>query len=476
VPGTITPIPNTGLLVHHSPQGSSLNVVLLDCQLHFSHIFIAVKTLQMKYIALSVLCSLLTFFACAQKDYKKAVIHTKTGDSLRCLLKDREWLENPTSITIRTIPANITQEVNIGDISRIIIENGDYYQSANVKIDQTPSEFQTPYLDPLLIKFEQAQVLLQVEYAASPFTLLSLRRRGRFYLYIQKNDEEPRALIYRKVLLVRDGVSFETEDNTFISQLAELLAGCAKAVKKTDNASYSTANIISVLKVYNEECGGKTAQFSNEKRLTGTMGFYLIGGMLVNNPVFAGRNGFTGSPFITSNHLKTEPTFSGGIRLQYLLPRAHQRMAVLLDLLYNSYSSTVTEIKNFTSNDLYTRETLTLQPALIKTAFMARYYLADGAFRPFLQAGFAGGLTISHEESVVLDDYYAGQSHISVTNPYNGISYKKTHMGFTGGGGVAYKRISADYRYEHITGSVNIINMRSSVTSHSVLIGFRINR
>ena len=432
----------------------------------------------MKSITVLLLCCQFSSIVFGQTDYKKAVIHKRSGDTLQCLVKDREWLENPTSITIRTMPGNTTQQLNISDIKKIIIENGDHYQAATVKIDLTPTEFQTPYIDPQLVKFDETLVLLQVEYSASPFTLLSLRRSGRFYLYIQKNDAAPQLLIYRKVSLLRDGVPFEAEDNTFISQLADLFEGCTKALNKTANTNYSTGRIIDIFNLYNQECGGRSAQYSNEHRMSGKMGILLIGGISLNRPVFTGSNGFTGSPLISSNPMKANPSFSGGLRMHYLLPRVHQHMAFLLDLLYNSYTATVTENKSFTSNDLYTKKTLTIHPALIKTALMAKYYLTKGKgpVRPFLQAGFAGGLTISHKESVVQDDYYSGQSHITTANPYDGIVYKKTQLGFTGGAGIEYKRLSADYRYERVTGTASTLSMGSQVTTHSLLLGFRINK
>ena len=430
----------------------------------------------MKSITVLVLCFLLSSVVFGQSDYKKAVIHKTSGDTLRCLVKDKEWLENPTSITIRTTPKSTTQQVKISEILKIIIENGDYYKAATVKIDKTPLEFQTAYIDPQLIKFEEALVLLQVEHSASPFTLMSLRRGGRFYLFVQKDGGEPQPLIYRKISLLRDGVSFETEDNSYISQLADMLEGCAAAVKKTENTNYSTGRIVDIFKIYGQECGGNTTEYSNEQRLKGKMGITFIGGVSFNHPRFRGVDGFTGSPLITSNQLTTAAAFSGGVRMQYLLPRLHQRLALLLDLFYNSYTSNTTEYTSFTTSDLYTKKTLNIHPGLVKTALMAKYYLTDGALRPFLQAGFAGCLTISHEESVVLDDYYNGQSHISTANPYDGITYKKMQLGFTGGAGVEYKRLSADYRYGRVTGTVNVSLIRSNVTTHSLLFGFRITK
>ena len=431
----------------------------------------------MKKIPLFCICLLLSFITFAQKNYKKAVIFKTSGDSVQCFVNDKEWLQNPSVISIKKTADGDIETLSINDVKSIVIENGDHYQSARVKIDITPSEFLTPYIDPQLIKTDEATALLLLEYSGNPFKLLSLRINNRLHIYLQKNQDTPEELIYRKVTLTKDGIHYETEDKTFIEQLGGLITGCEKADRKSRNANYSIKEVTTILKVYDVQCGGNTVQYLNEKSEKDKWAIIAIGGFSINKTAFTSASSFTNHHLVTTNPLKSDPSFSAGIRLNYTLPRLNKKLSVLADIYYNSYTASVTENSSFVSNDLYTKKTLTLNPSLIRSGLVARYRFLPGAFHPFIQAGFGASFTISHKESVVYDDYYNGQSHITSQNPYEDIAYKKTQAGFfILGAGVEYKRISIDYKYEPAHGTVNVSTIGSSVKTSTLLLGFRINK
>ncbi|MEJ0106349.1 MAG: outer membrane beta-barrel protein [Bacteroidota bacterium] len=395
------------------------------------------------------------------------------------MLNDKEWRINPSEMEVKILPGETAKIYKTIDLKSVVIENGTRYYVANVKIDNTPSEFQTAYFDTKLIKTTEARVFLLQEFSSKFFSLYSLQMNGRLHLYIQRNLENPEELIYRKVILTRDGTTYETEDKTYISQLSDLLYDCKSLGTKVDHIKYSINSILQLLKDYDQQCGGNTQLYTNESNTKGKINYTVFAGTTLSKVKFTVDNSVSGTSndLATKNPLKSDPSVSFGIDIMYVMPGMKGKLAVLLSTYYNSFKSTITEYKNYVSPDLYTTKTININPSLLRFGLLGRYYISAGDLKPYLQAGFACSYSMSHNDELITDDYYNSGHHVVSRDPYRVYGdYKKLQLGFAFGAGLEYKRICLNYKFETTTGFLNTPIVKSHISAHTILLGFRINK
>jgi hypothetical protein len=113
--------------------------------------------------------------------------------------------------------------------------------------------------------------------------------------------------------------------------------------------------------------------------------------------------------------------------------------------------------------------------ATIRLDLNANYYLnKPAAFRPFFKGGLAVGLTPSYTAVAAMDEYYAGASHVTTTDPFAEPGFKKIQFGFTLGAGLHYQRFGLEYKYESTSGYVHTMAVRSSLAVNSVFLSYRL--
>ena len=436
----------------------------------------------MKKFSWLLFCIVFPCFLIAQKNIRKAILVTSTGDSVNALINDREWHNNPTEVTVRTYPDEIVRTYTAEQLQSVFIENGARYFIVKVKVDITPSEFQTSFLDPQLIKSEESLVFLLQEFSNNNLSLYSLQANGRLHLYIRKDRGIPEELIYRNLTLVRNGSPFDVEDRSYVRQLDSLLSDCDKLTNEINPASgatrYTISSIRKLLQNYQRQCGGPLPAYVRQNKARGKASYFVSAGTTINNVRFKGGNVTPDnrSDLITKNPLKADPSFSAGITFQYVLPVMKQKLGFLFSAYYNSFKASGTEYKTYLSGDLYEEKTLTVNPTLLRSGLLTRYYISNRNLRPYLQAGFIGSFVLSHKDELILDDYYGGEHHVTSNDqPYGTFQYKKLQLGFAFGAGLQYGRICLDYKFEPTSGYLNSMNIRSHVIANTIMIGFRLN-
>jgi hypothetical protein len=311
------------------------------------------------------------FFLFSQKFNVRSIIITKANDTLHLLTADKE-LRSPLSVKALDSASKEYRTYRAYEISELIIGDDDYYKSAIVTVDRTP------YNEEIAInKFAPKQsidtVLLKAEYVSKNIKLYSLYDSKRTHFFVQKDNDTIAELIYRKLLLNRNGTIFENEDKKFISQLSDLLADCPQAVSGISNIGYTTQAIEKVFNEYIQLC-----HKSNVARYKKTYKARLEVSALAGISL---ATFYDKEPNTTTN-LTTGVSPVIGVRLSYIPPILHYNLSITGDLYYNSFSASSSSYSNFISNTDYTKNNVQLKDQYINLGVVVRYYFLGGEESP----------------------------------------------------------------------------------------------
>jgi len=281
----------------------------------------------------SALLFLSPFFAFSQKFIVHSIVITKTNDSLHLLTADKE-LRDPSSVKTLDSASKEYRTYRASEIKELIIEPDDFYKSAVVTVDRTP------YNEEIAInKFAPKQsidtVLLKTEYSSDNIKLYSLYDKKRSHFFIQKDNDTIAELIYRKLLLNRNGTVYENEDKKFVSQLSDMLADCPAAISGINYISYTVQTIDKVFNNYNSLCHkSNVARYS--KRYKAKFEISALAG--VSLITFSDKEyGFIGAPAITKLSSGVSPIV--GARFNYIPAILHYNLSIAGDLYYNAFNA-----------------------------------------------------------------------------------------------------------------------------------------
>jgi len=425
--------------------------------------------MKFSFLALSFLAP---FFALSQKFTVHSIVITKTNYSLHLLTADKE-LRDPSSVKTLDSASKEYRTYRASEIKELIIGTDDYYKSAIVTVDRTP------YNEEIAVnKFAPKQsidtALLKTEYNSNNIKLYSLYDKKRRHYFIQKDNDTIAELIYRKLLLNRDGTIYESEDKKFVSQLSDMLADCPGAVSGINYIGYTTQAIEKVFDNYNSLCHkSNTARY----RKTYKAKFEISALAGVSLITFSDKEyGFAGYPAITKISSGVSPVV--GVRFNYIPSILNYNLSIVGDLYYNTFAASGSNYSNFISNTDYTRNTVQLKDQYLNLSIVVRYYILGerDAFRPFVNVGYLAGYLVSPKNKVTADNFFNGTHTITESDYYPNNGFAKYHIAYIGGIGVTYKKWSIDYRY---SGYPNVLYYTSrflTATSSNIALAYKLNK
>ena len=311
----------------------------------------------------------------SQKFDVPSTIITRTRDSIQVLTQKKQEVgfsniqtKNPSSKQIRIYRPSEIYGITIGS---------DNYISSIVSIDQTPYNEEVT-LDSNTFKSKTDTVLLKVEYVGSNIELFSLSTSKRIHFFVQKDKGPIGELIYRKMLINRNGTDFESEDKKFLIQLNDLLADCPQVAGKINDISYSVQSIEAVLDSYSRTCRKGTAA-SYTKVYKTKFEISVFAGTSLLSFSYNDASGFNGTN--TKLQFSSGPTPLIGARFNYIPPILNGKFAILADLYFNNFKASNSYYSNYINDSFYTRQTIQLKDAYVNLGVVVQYYFLPGKTR-----------------------------------------------------------------------------------------------
>ncbi len=412
------------------------------------------------------------FFLFSQKFNIHSVVITKSNDSLHVFTANRQ-LTSPSFVKTWDSASGQYHSYKASEISELIVGNDDYYKSAIVTIDRTPynEEISAAVFSP---KQSIETVFLKTEYVSNNIKLYSLNDGKRTHFFIQKDNSPIEELIYRKLLLNRNGTVYENEDKKFILQLSDLLQDCPQAISGIDNISYTSQAIERVFNDYNRACHkGNIPRYS--KTYKAKFEFSPLVG--ISSVTFSYKEDAVGGG---TNKTKFSSGFSPivGARFNYTPAILHYQLSITGDLYYSGRNASFSAYSNYINDSFYTRNTTRLKDQYINLGIVVRYYFLeeDKAVRPFVNIGYLAGFAVSSDNTVTTDDYFNAHHTITESDAYPNDGFKNYQFGYIAGIGVTYKKLSIDYRYSGYTNYLAYTSRSLTAISNTMAIAYRLNK
>jgi hypothetical protein len=416
------------------------------------------------------------FFSISQTKGKKAIIVMAGNDTINGFVDDKEWLSNPTIIRIKESETGVFKEYEPSQLKSIRINDGDYYESYLIKVDNTPSEFEGASFDSSQIINIEKHAFLLVQFSNEDMSLYSYRYKNRMVFYLKRGNKIPRELIYRKYTIRKENGIFEMEDNSYIDQLNFLAENCSKADEMLTALHYNVSDIIELLKTYYKSCGKTSTTYLHKQPGKGKFSVSVLAGTSKTGLAFNGDNPnavYVG--VMTRTSLKTETTFAPGLRINYLIPRAHQKLSFSLDIYYNQFTASTSEYTYNSAPDNYETKMLSISPKYLHSSFGLKYFLSREAnLRPFLQAGISESFMLSNKSEAIWDKHYFGTNTITSEYPFTGSSLKKSAFGEFIGLGLSYKKLGIDLRYHSLGNLARFSFTSSPIHTSTIFISYQL--
>lgn len=419
---------------------------------HFSTVFAGA--------AMLALLTLLPMWAFGQQNFQPAKVTTLSGDTLRGFINYRGWDNNPKSIAFKPDLQSPTQVFRPLDIKGFRVNNEQYLGGA-IMVETSPTNLEDLTATALPILRPDTAFLQGL--AVGQRSLYCYKKNGPEYLYTEQQGKFD-LLIYKRYKPSSANLVVESNNN-FRQQLAMYLADCPTIERQTRTLFYTATSVQKLFRAY-YACTNQAAAV-HQRKSSYQVGV-LLGATRTQLRFNVGAQRTTPPPAFDS-YTTYGPT--GGLFLYLPLPGQLGHFSINNDLTFTSFKASGNS-KETLSAENSSATTYTLALTYLKLNTLLRFTRPVGTGALFINAGISNGYAIdTQNEQVVVSKFYSSQK----TTTGEIFPIARYEQGFVAGLGGSVKRLSAEARYEHSNGFLDILNLSSSFERYSLLIGYRLH-
>lgn len=374
----------------------------------------------------------------SQTTFKNGYFITNDNNKTECLIKDFNWLKNPTEFKYKSSEQSVIKT----NILSQVIEFGVYdefkFIKKEVEIDQSKHNTSKLTLNKNP-EFVRSTIFLKVLIEGKANLYAYTDNVGtKFYYNI--NNSEIRPLIYKPYLDVDDSIK---KNNTYKMELRDNLTHSNMTLEDFKNLNYKTNSLINLFTKYNELDNEdfKTYRVKNEFfKLNIRPGFNLTS-LTIKSPSQGGNN----------VEFDSKLTFRLGLEAEFTLPFNNNKWAIIVEPTYTKFKG-----DSDTSGS-----TVKINYSAIEVPIGIRhYFFLNQKTKLFLNTGF--GFDINNSSTIEVDNFGEGDIN-SGQNFMLGI-------GFNNG-----KKISTELRYyTNKDISRRGANVTSNLSSLAFIFGYRL--
>ena len=352
----------------------------------------------------------------AQSAFQKGYFIKNNGSRLNVMIKNNDWLGNPTSFRYKTDENSKIKTLTISDVKEFSVGDAHKYVRFTVDIDRSKNR-ESDLSKKRKPEFSNETLFLKVLVEGTAATLYGYREGSLSRFFYKSPTQKIEQLIFKKYITEQGKI--RTND-LYKKQLIEKLF-CPTLSKVP---SYNTNSLVKYFLKYNR-CKDESKQptdftFNKTKSVIQVKikaGNTFRYGVTYNNRIFGD------SDFVE------ESTFSprAAVELEYKFPFDNNRLAIFGEVAYYSYSGTATFIVGSeTANPLVTNST-DIDISGIEIPLGVRYYLPlANANKIFINGGIAidnpspsNGEELDTNSSIFFGAGYEFQSKFNIEFRYN---------------------------------------------------------
>ena len=268
------------------------------------------------------------------------------------------------------------------------------------------------------------------------------------------------------------------EDKDYISQLEFLTKNCEVADKKLNSLSYNLTDFTDLISAYYKTCAGSDIVYRRIQPSKGKFSASLLAGASQTTLSFKIKTPETvyfGA--VMRSPLTNKRSLALGIRLNYIVPRAHQKISLGFESYYNNFTASGFEYTFKNSPEDYQTKQVDINANYLHNTLAIKYSLnKEVRIRPFIMGGMAGSFILAYKATVTFDKHYYAPSVITTQDPFELGTLKKSSLGFFFGGGVSYNRIGFDLRY-HVMGNLGRTStLTAPIHATTMFLSYRFTR
>ena len=268
----------------------------------------------------------------SQYNYEKGYIITNNGEKKECLIKNKEWKNNPEIINYKADLNSPEKKAGIEDIREFGIGDAIKYKRFEVDIDKSSSD--TNNLDKdRAPKFEREVLFLKtlVEGKASLYSYDNQNIHRYFY---SVDDKPVKQLIYKLYLLEYIGKgSWLRKNEHYKQQLINDLKCPEITENKIVSLRYKENDLKDIFTKYNQCTNSKFVIFDKKKERK-LINFYA--NLSLNSSSLTLKDLLLIS---RSNKLDTELSPGFGFEIEFILPYNRNKWGLFMKTMYNIYKT-----------------------------------------------------------------------------------------------------------------------------------------
>jgi hypothetical protein len=393
----------------------------------------------------------------SQDNYQPGFIVQLSGDTLNGFIDYRNWGNNPDKIEFRQStkgPVTVYRPLSIREFGVA----GEIYLSAIIETETSPSALNNLDVTPeLKIITDTAFIMVLIRGNKSLLSFRSNSVKDNFY--IEENGNY--TLLRQKKYLSKAGnKTVVVENKKYIGQLRLYLTGCGDMDSRAVKLEYINQSLTRYFNAYYDCIKGDTVfEMKNQERIKLSAG---VSGGITSTSIY-----LLGTSYYPDPVFKASTDFTGAIFLDCILGRDRQKWSIYNELNYTSF-------KFETTYPDYLKNTLTTKMNFdyIKLVNMLRFSYPVYKVRVFVNAGVSNGIAFEKDNSVRI---VPKNGQIVLIRQERLIKeIRKLDIGFLGGAGIQYKKLSGEIRYENSSGMSPYVYTSSDLERLYFILAYRI--
>lgn len=371
----------------------------------------------------------------SQTIYQPGYFITNSGDKISCLIKNEEWMNNPTEFTYKIDLESASQTGKIKDIAQFGIDGDKSYRRFEATIDLSSNTISS-----LSFKKEPewTKRIVYLEIITEGKLTLYRYEQGDIlkYFFISNDYITAEQLVFKKYS-INGNVA---ENNNFRQQLYNLMKDKYEDKEKFKSIKYEQKELEKLFKEYNGTDNIKT----DKKKQKGKISLKLTAGTAIAKLEM--------QHLVSGEHynFNDKTIFGGGAEFEYTLPFNNKKWSLFINPNIQFY-------KNSSQKDYYVAD---VDYTYLQIPLGMRYnmFLNDKA-KIFLTAAYVFNINVGSEM------IYSNRDLPVVIS--NGSS-------IMAGAGFSYLKYSAEIRYNTKYGIINGSNWASDYSTLGIVLAYNI--
>jgi len=398
------------------------------------------KIIEMKSSLLSIFLLFVAASSFGQIRYEKGYYIDNDNRKTECLIRNDDWDNNPSEFKFKLENSDIIERGTIVSVKEFCIYGFSKYIRADVKIDRSSND-----LDKLTFgsgPIWSSETLFLKALVEGKASLYSFNEGTLNRFFYSVTDTSVNQLIFKKYLTDNLNVA---QNNTYKQQLVNDVRCVDARPGSTENIMYTRNALEKYFLNYNRSSGDTIIVKKSNKIKRDLFNLKIASGL--NLSAISIRCADNSKNLSFNNNL----SFRLGVESEFILPFNMNKWSIVIEPTYQYFTAEKAHDNDISSVNLRSVEF----PIGIRC-----YFFLDKGIKGYLNGFYISNFSLNFKSNIV----YNHSNTLDIA-PRNSFAF---------GGGIEYKRISAEIRYYTNRQLSDYMNWTINYNRFSFIIGYKL--